>query len=112
MSPLAWPSKVAYAVPRSKWPASMVETHVLGGSPVMFFATLVQLLPPFCVTCTLPSSVPAQMICAFFGDSEMVKMVSYFSASELSTVKPPDSDCFSHSGLLVVRSGEIFSHES
>src|SRR4051812_34228129 len=50
----------------------MVETQVFGGRPGTFFVTFVQLAPPLRVTCTLPSSVPAQMTRASSGDSEMV----------------------------------------
>src|SRR5205085_5660094 len=38
-------------------------------------------------------------------------MVVCVSASELSTVTPPDSSCFCFSGSFVVRSGEMRSHD-
>ena len=78
----------------------------------MFAATLVQVLPPSRVTCTLPSSVPTQITSRFFGDSAIAKIVQWFSAVELSRVSPPDSSCFCLAGSLVVRSGEMRSQES
>ncbi len=78
----------------------------------MFAATFVQVLPPSRVTWTLPSSVPTQITSLFFGDSAIAKIVQWFSAVELSSVSPPDSSCFCFSGSLVVRSGEMRSHES
>src|SRR5262245_30713075 len=112
MSPVAWPSKVAYAVPSSKWLASMRDTQVHLGSPATFFVMLLQLLPPSRVICTLPSSVPTQIRSEFFGDSQIVKMVQWFSALELSTESPPDSPCLSLAGSLVLRSGEMRSQAS
>src|SRR5207248_10659666 len=90
----------------------MLLTQVFGGRPGTFFTRLFQVLPPSRVSCRFPSSVPAQITLASLGDSLMAKMVSYFSASELSMVTPPDSSCFSHAGFLVVRSGEMRSQES
>src|SRR5437868_14304080 len=107
MSALAWPSKVAYAVPSSKRLAVTRETQVQRGSPVTFFVTFVHFFPPSRVTCRLPSSVPTHTRSGFFGDSEMVKIVQWFSALELSIEMPPDSSCLSLLGSLVVRSGEI-----
>src|SRR4051812_17115929 len=112
MSPVWWPSKVAKAVPSSKWPASTQETQVPLGRPVTLGATFVHVLPPSRVTWRLPSSVPAQITWAFFGDSLIVKIVVWFSAEELSTVRPPDLPCCCFLGSLVERSGEIFSQES
>src|SRR3954462_9620224 len=112
MSPVWWPSKVAKAVASSKRPASTHDTQVPLGSPGTFAATFVQLLPPSRVTCRLPSSVPAQITWPFFGDSLTEKIVVWFSAEELSTVRPPDCCCFCFFGSLVERSGEIFSQES
>src|SRR5436305_8809983 len=112
MSPAWWPSKVAKAVPSSKRPASTHDTQVPLGRPGALGATFVQLLPPSRVTWRLPSSVPAQITCGFFGDSPIVKIVVWFSADELSTVSPPDFICCCFFGSLVERSGEIFSQES
>src|SRR5581483_5086144 len=91
---------------------STVDTQVLGGRLGTFFTTFVQVLPLSFVTCTFPSSVPTQMTFPSFGDSAMLKIVSYRSASELSTVNPPDCSWCSFAGSLVVRSGEIRSHDS
>jgi hypothetical protein len=44
---------------------STEETQAFFGKPAMFGATFVQVLPPFCVTCKLPSSVPAQITSGF-----------------------------------------------
>src|SRR5579864_9154168 len=112
MSPDIWPSKVAKAAPGSKWLASTLLTQVLGGRPGIFFVRFTQVLPPSRVSCKLPSSVPAHIILGSLDDSLMAKMVSYFSASELSIVTPPDSSCFSQSGFWVVKSGEMRSQES
>src|SRR5215510_13451745 len=90
----------------------MPLTQVFAGKPEMFFTRFVQVLPPSRVSWTLPSSVPTQIVLGSFGDSLMAKIVSYFSASELSMVTPPDSSCFSHSGFPVVKSGEMRSHDS
>ena len=98
--------------PRRSGPASTELTQVFFGSPGTLPATFVHVLPPSRVTWTLPSSVPTQMTLRFFGDSEMTKMVQWFSAVESSSVNPPDSCCFCFSGSLVVRSGEIRSHDS
>ncbi len=88
----------------------MVEIQAFGGSPGMFFTTLVQLRPPSRVTCTLPSSLPAQMTFASRTDGAMVSSVLWNSAAVLSvTMSPPDDFCLFLS--LVVRSGEITSHD-
>jgi hypothetical protein len=71
MSPKVCRSNVAYAVPSSKRLASMVETQEFFPSPLMFPTTFVQVFAPSRVICTFPSSVPTQMICPFFGDSEI-----------------------------------------
>ena len=105
-----WTSKLAYTVASSKWPASSDDTQAFFGSPRMFATTFVHVFPPSRVTCTLPSSVPAQTTSGFLGDSEIAKIVVCISADELSTVTPPDCSCFCFSGSLVVRSGETRSH--
>src|SRR3954451_15988866 len=112
VSPVWWPSKVAKAVASSARPASTFDTQVPFGSPGTFGATFAQVAPPSRVTCRLPSSVPTQSTFGFFVDSLIAKRVVKFSALELSTVSPPDFSWCCHLGSLVVRSGEIFSHES
>ena len=62
---------MAYAVASSKRLASIVETQAFFASPLMLLTTFVQLLAPSRVICTLPSSVPTQMIWPFLGDSEI-----------------------------------------
>ncbi len=73
---------------------------------------MVHVLPASRVSCKLPSSVPTQMVFAFFGDSLIEKIVVCISADELSTVTPPDCSCFCFSGSFVVRSGEMRSQVS
>src|SRR5262245_57972852 len=66
--------------------------------------TLSHLPPASRVTCTRPSSLPAQMSPFSFGDSATAKMVQYHSTPVLSPVTgPPDHFCFDLS--LRVRSG-------
>src|SRR6266498_1408883 len=112
MSPVACPSNVAKAVRRSNLLASTLEHHVFFGGPEMFFTASFHALPPSSVTSTFPSSVPTQMIFLSSGDSQIVNIVQWFSAAELSTVTPPDWNCLCFMGSSVVRSGEIFSHDS
>src|SRR5437870_737894 len=88
----------------------MLDTHGFGATPRTFAMVLVQDVPPFFVTCTLPSSVPAQITSGFFGDSAMATIVVCISADELSTVTPPYSSCLCLLGSLVLRSGEMRSH--
>ena len=45
------------------------------GKPGIAAVTFVQVLPPSRVTCTRPSSLPAQIRPFCFGDSAMAKMV-------------------------------------
>src|SRR6516165_2825773 len=111
MSPYMWRSRVAYAVPSAKRPASTQETHGALPAPLTLDAVLVHVLPPSRVICRLPSSVPTQMSLPLRGDSEMEYTVVFISAAELSTVMPPDSSCFCFSGSLVVRSGEMRSQD-
>src|ERR1035438_201738 len=98
MSPYMWRSNVTYAVPSAKRLASTQDTQDAFPTPATLAATLVQSWPPSRVICTLPSSVPAQTIWPFLGDSEMEYTVVCISATELSTVTPPDSSCFCFSG--------------
>ncbi len=75
----------------------------------MFFTTFVHVLPPSRVSCTLPSSVPAQITPALTGDSAIVRMVQWNSAAVLSVaISPPDDCCLLLS--FVVRSGLITCH--
>src|SRR5213595_3819312 len=112
MSPKVCASKVAYAVPSLKCPASIEVTHAFFGRPLILLTTFFHVRPPSRVTWTFPSSVPAQIRFGFFGDSQIEKIVVCISAEELSTVIPPDCSCFCFSGSFVVRSGEIRSQLS
>src|ERR1051326_3405682 len=74
------------------------------GTP--FGVTLDQFLPPSLVTCTSPSSEPAQIRSFCTGDSATEKIVSYTSTPVLSLVMgPPEETCLLLS--LRVRSGLI-----
>ena len=99
-------------MPSAKRPATTDDTQAFFGRPGTVPATFVQVFPPSRVTCTLPSSVPTQMTSWLFGDSEIAKIVQWFSAVELSMVSPPESICFCFAGSFVVRSGEIRSQLS
>src|SRR5882672_2699026 len=84
----------------------MTLTVPHSGSPLIADVTLVQCTPASRVTCTSPSSVPAQMSPFCFGDSATAKIVSYHSTPVLSPViGPPDHFCFDLS--LRVKSGLI-----
>src|SRR5262249_30878413 len=66
--------------------------------------TLAQFFPPSVVTCTMPSSDPAQIRSFCTGDSTTEKIVSYTSTPVLSLVMgPPEATCLLFS--LRVRSG-------
>src|SRR3954464_4355909 len=112
MSPNVCRSKHAYAVAGSCRLASIQLTQDALGNPVTLPTTLFQVLPASRVSCTLPSSVPTQIVFGSLGDSAIEKMVVCISADELSTVTPPDCSCFCLSGSLVVRSGEMRSQLS
>src|ERR1017187_10045046 len=73
------PVLAAQAVPAAKRDAYTRLVQSSSGPPTAatFFVTSVQVPPPFCVTCTLPSSVPTQRIPGVTGDSEIVTMVQY-----------------------------------
>ena len=72
--------------------------------------TLLHVLPPSRVTCTLPSSVPTQMTFESSGDGAIVMIVQWNSAAVLSTtIGPPELSCFF--GSFVVRSGEMTCHD-
>src|SRR2546422_8333232 len=92
-----------YAVPASYRDASMLLTVPQGGSPGMFFVTLVQFFPPSRVICTRPSLVPAQIKPFSFGDSAIANTTELYSTPMLSPVSPPENPCLLLS--LVVRSG-------
>src|SRR5262245_8999509 len=82
----------------------MDDTQENFGAPMMFGPTFVQVLPPSRVTCTLPSSVPAQTTFASRGLSAIEMIVQWNSARVLSLeISPPLDTCFVLS--LVVRSG-------
>src|SRR6476469_2155775 len=110
MSPNVCRSNVAYAVPASKWPASIEETHAFRGKPLRLGVKFFQFFPPSRVNCTFPSSVPTQIKFESLGDSQIEKIVVCISADEVSTVIPPDCSCFCFSASLVVRSDEMRSH--
>src|SRR5262245_557293 len=89
----------------------MDDTHENFGAPAMFGATLVHVLPPSRVTCTLPSSVPAQITLGSRGLSAIEMMVQWNSARVLSfETSPPLATCFDLS--LVDRSGLTIDHVS
>src|SRR5262249_54102435 len=84
--------------------------HALGARPPMFLTTFDHVLPPSRVTCTLPSSVPAQMTFGSIIDGAIARIVQWNSAAVLSTtIGPPDDFCLLLS--LVERSGLITSHD-
>src|SRR5438477_12514031 len=73
-------------------------------SGIALGVTFSQCCPPSRVSCTTPSSVPAQIRSFCTGDSTTEKIVSYTSTPVLSLViGPPEAICFDLS--LRVRSG-------
>ncbi len=72
MSPVSWPSNVAYTVAASNRLASTWETHVPRGRSGTRDATLFHVPPSFRVTWRLPSSVPTHTTCGSLGDSLIV----------------------------------------
>src|SRR6266702_5083493 len=70
---------------------------------------LIQVFPPSRVTCTSPSSVPAQITFVSVGARVIVRMVLYVSAPEMSySIGPPLVTCFAlsfrvRSGLIAVQ---------
>src|SRR6202049_984076 len=96
-----------YAVPASFGEASIMLTVPHSG--MAFGVTLSQCWPPSRVTCTNPSSVPAQIKSFCTGDSTTEKIVSYTSTPVLSLViGPPEAACFAlslrvRSGLMIVQ---------
>src|SRR4051795_11919149 len=95
---------VTYARAASKFDACRRDTHKPGGTPGMLPVTFVHDLPPSRVTCTLPSSVPAQITLRSFGDSLSATIVPYVSAFEPAVMIFATSRC--------ERSGEITSQLS
>src|SRR6476646_5595644 len=90
------------AVPALYMDASIMLTVPHSG--IVLGVTLAQFFPPSVVTCTRPSSEPAQIRSFCIGDSTTEKMVSYTSTPVLSLViGPPDATCLLLS--LRVRSG-------
>src|SRR5881628_2789687 len=76
-------------------------------SPNGFGVTFFQLVPPFRVTCTYPSSDPVQMTLASRADGAMPNTVAYVSTPVLSLViGPPEAPIVF--GSWRVRSGLIF----
>ncbi len=76
-----------------------------------FTPTSVQLRPSSRVTCTRPSSVPAQMTPGVTGDSAIVMSVAWVSACVTSRVRPPLSG-FVKAVSAVDRSGLMISQVS
>src|SRR5262245_32976102 len=100
-----------YAVAGLAFEAEIEETHENAGASLMFGATFRHVLPPSRVTCTLPSSVPAQITLASRGLSAMEMMVQWNSARVLSfEMSPPLAICLDFS--LVERSGLMIVHVS
>ena len=99
-------------MPASKCDGSTRLTHVPSGTSVRgtFARTFVQDLPASRVTCTLPSSVPAQITPASTGDSTTLMSVACVSAPPRSPIAGAGPDV--SSGLLVDKSGLMISHVS
>src|SRR6185503_5045833 len=100
------------AVPASERDALISGTHVFAGTPLMLASTLVQFAPPSRVTCTRPSSVPAQTTPRSIGLGASAMIVVKFSAPVTSKVRPPLFACCCHSFLFEVRSGLMVVHDS
>jgi hypothetical protein len=62
-------------VPASKEEGSIMLTVPHSGKPVIAAVTFFQLFPSSVVTCTRPSSLPAQIKPFCFGDSAIAKTV-------------------------------------
>ena len=85
---------------------SIELTWIHSGNP--FGVTFCQLLPSSRVSCTRPSSVPAQITPLSWGDTASAKIVSYTSTPVTSLLTgPPERPCLL--GSLRVRSGLIVS---
>src|SRR6266567_8641516 len=103
-----WCSNATYAVPAAVREGSIHAISANFGTPGALPVRLVQCLPPSCVICRLPSSVPAQITPACAGDSAMRITVQWYSAVVFSVQMVPTLFCFS--GSLVERSGLIAFH--
>src|SRR5213075_104091 len=68
----------------------MIDTVLHSG---IFGVTFAQFLPSSVVTWTKPSSVPAQIVPCFFGDSASAKTVSYYSTDVMSRGRGPPLGC-------------------
>ena len=86
-------------------------TQVASGTSGTLGRTLVQVVPPSGVSCTLPSSVPVQITPGASGDSATVMRVPCVSALVTSRVSPPLSGSV-FTGSLVDRSGLMIVHVS
>src|SRR5262245_11256459 len=75
----------------------------------MFARTLVHDAPPLRVTCTLPSSVPAQINPGARGDSARATTVQCTSAPLVSGVSPPELGSVFF-GSFVLKSGLMITH--
>ena len=110
MSSRRWASMTTYAVPAAVRDGSIIEMVPNCGAPGRAAVTFVHDLPPSRVTCTSPSSEPAQMTSRCAGDSAMAKTVANVSTPVLSPViGPPDHCCFETS--LRVRSPLMTDHD-
>src|SRR5574338_523038 len=68
----------------------MLVTFPHGGSVGMLAVTLVQVVPPSCVTWTRPSLEPVQITPARAGDSAIANSVAPSNVMRLSVVTPPE----------------------
>ncbi len=82
------------------------------GTPRIWTPVFRQVAPSSSVTCTLPSSVDAQISPGWSGLGAIERIVVWFSAPVASRVSPPLSSCRCFSASFVVRSGEIISQLS
>src|SRR5438445_554616 len=97
-----------YTVPGSKWLGSTMLIFVKAPSPGG--VTFCQVAPPSRVTCTSPSSLPAQINPFTNGDSATANAMAYHSVPVMSPwIGPPLRP--SVRGSARERSGEIFVHE-
>src|SRR5437764_5760084 len=81
-----WRSTATYAVFPSYGDGSMMETVLHSG---IFGVTFVHVFPSSVLTCTSPSSLPAQSVPSCFGDSASAKIVSKYSTEVMSFVSAP-----------------------
>src|SRR5262245_35940797 len=94
-----------YTPPDSNDDASIWLTRPKSG--MSFGVTFAQLLPPSRVTCTIPSSDPAQMMLTSFLPGPIAKTVPYTSGAFMSfVIGPPEGpivfgSCRVSSGLIL-----------